>query len=324
MHKAFAAVFAVFLSFSTYVHAQTVTVSGECVGVKVYTDGLIITDTTELTDTNGKSINIAAKYGIKKGDIIKKVNGTDAVSTSVLSEAVKNGEQITLSILHNSDIYDVTITPVTTKDGAKLGLWLRDSTAGLGTITCSIGDRFIALGHGICDIDTGDIMPVKHGIIQKCSKTGITKGKPGMPGAITGSINGTKLGEISSNTEYGLSGTVQSPIEGTDLATADSREIRLGNASILADVDGEGIKEYSIKIKQLSPCSSAGKDMIIEITDKELIKKTGGIIQGMSGSPIIQNNKLIGAITHVFVNNPTRGYGIFIENMLENTKYLIL
>ena len=316
MHKAFAAVFAVFLSFSTYVHAQTVTVSGECVGVKVYTDGLIITDTTELTDTNGKSINIAAKYGIKKGDIIKKVNGTDAVSTSVLSEAVKNGEQITLSILHNSDIYDVTITPVTTKDGAKLGLWLRDSTAGLGTITCSIGDRFIALGHGICDIDTGDIMPVKHGIIQKCSKTGITKGKPGMPGAITGSINGTKLGEISSNTEYGLSGTVQSPIEGTDLATADSRAIRLGNASILADVDGEGIKEYSIKIKQLSPCSSAGKDMIIEITDKELIKKTGGIIQGMSGSPIIQNNKLIGAITHVFVNNPTRGYGIFIENML--------
>lgn len=281
MHKAFAAVFAVFLSFSTYVHAQTVTVSGECVGVKVYTDGLIITDTTELTDTNGKSINIASKYGIKKGDIIKKVNGTDAVSTSVLSEAVKNGEQVTLSILHNSDIFDVTITPVTTKDGAKLGLWLRDSTAGLGTITCSIGDRFIALGHGICDIDTGDIMPVKHGIIQKCSKTGITKGKPGMPGAITGSINGTKLGEISSNTEYGLSGTVQSPIEGTDLATADSRAIRLGNASILADVDGEGIKEYSIKIKQLSPCSSAGKDMIIEITDKELIKKTGGIIQGM-------------------------------------------
>lgn len=302
MHKAFAAVFAVFLSFSTYVHAQTVTVSGECVGVKVYTDGLIITDTTELTDTNGKAINIAAKYGIKKGDIIKKVNGTDAVSTSVLSEAVKNGEQVTLSILHNSDIFDVTITPVTTKDGAKLGLWLRDSTAGLGTITCSIGDRFIALGHGICDIDTGDIMPVKHGIIQKCNKTGITKGKPGMPGAITGSINGTKLGEISSNTEYGLSGTVQSPIEGTDLATADSRAIRLGNASILADVDGEGIKEYSIKIKQLSPCSSAGKDMIIEITDKELIKKTGGIIQGMSGSPIIQNNKLIGAITHVCVN----------------------
>ena len=320
MHKAFAAVFAVFLSFSTYVHAQTVTVSGECVGVKVYTDGLIITDTTELTDTNGKSINIAAKYGIKKGDIIKKVNGTDAISTSVLSEAVKNGEQVTLSILHNSDIYDVTITPVTTKDGAKLGLWLRDSTAGLGTITCSIGDRFIALGHGICDIDTGDIMPVKHGIIQKCSKTGITKGKPGMPGAITGSINGTKLGEISSNTEYGLSGTVQSPIEGTDLATADSRAIRLGNASILADVDGEGIKEYSIKIKQLSPCSSAGKDMIIEITDKELIKKTGGIIQGMSGSPIIQNGKLVGAVTHVFVNDPTKGYGIFIENMLTEAK----
>ena len=320
MHKAFAAVFAVFLSFSTYVHAQTVTVSGECVGVKVYTDGLIITDTTELTDTNGKSINIAAKYGIKKGDIIKKVNGTDAISTSVLSEAVKNGEQITLSILHNSDIYDVTITPVTTKDGAKLGLWLRDSTAGLGTITCSIGDRFIALGHGICDIDTGDIMPVKHGIIQKCSKTGITKGKPGMPGAITGSINGTKLGEISSNTEYGLSGTVQSPIEGTDLATADSRAIRLGNASILADVDGEGIKEYSIKIKQLSPCSSAGKDMIIEITDKELIKRTGGIIQGMSGSPIVQDGKLIGAVTHVFVNDPTKGYGIFIENMLTEAK----
>jgi stage IV sporulation protein B len=138
--------------------------------------------------------------------------------------------------------------------------------------------------------------------------------------SITGSINGTKLGEISSNTEYGLSGTVQSPIEGTDLATADSRAIRLGNASILADVDGEGIKEYSIKIKQLSPCSSAGKDMIIEITDKELIKKTGGIIQGMSGSPILQNGRIVGAVTHVFVNDPTRGYGIFIENMLSEAE----
>lgn len=316
MYKLLALVLAIYVNFTACAYAQTVKVSGECVGVKVYTDGLIITDTQTLTQSDGKKVNIAAGYGIKKGDIIKKVNGVYASSAAVISDAIKDGNEITLTLAREEKEFDITVTPAKTNDGPKLGLWLRDSTAGMGTLTCYTDDKFIALGHGICDIDTGNIMPVREGIIQECNKIEITKGRPGMPGAITGDICGKYLGKVLSNDECGLSGTMSSPIEGKDLATADKHEVKTGKASILANVDGCGVKEYEIEIKNIYPSSQAAKDMVIEITDKELIKKTGGIVQGMSGAPILQNGKLVGAVTHVFVNNPTRGYGIFIENML--------
>lgn len=316
MHKYFAIIFAVFLNLNSIASAREVTVSGECIGVKVYTAGLVVTDTVTLTDTDGKKVNPSQKSDIKKGDIIKKVNGAECLNAKAVSAAVENGKEITLTVLRENKCFDTAITPVQTTDGLKLGLWLRDSTAGLGTITCFYNNDFYALGHGICDVDTGTIMPVRHGIIQECTSFEIEKGRHGSPGAITGSISGTELGEITDNTAHGLIGTMQTPIDGTEYVTAEKKEIAPGKATILCDVDGSGISEYEIKIKQLFPYASAGKDMIIEITDKELIKKTGGIVQGMSGSPIIQNGKLVGAVTHVFVNNPKKGYGIFIDNML--------
>ena len=304
------------VSANCTVFAEDVTVSGECVGIKVYTDGLIVTDTMDLTDICGKQIDIASGYGIKKGDIITKVNGTAVENAQDISDALSCG-QITLSLRRKDKEFDVTITPAKTENGPKLGLWLRDSTAGLGTITCYMGNKFVGLGHGICDIDTGNIMPVRNGLIQECTSIDIIKGKKGSPGAITGAINGKKLGKVSENDFCGIRGTTFSSTDGIRAETADKTEIRTGNASILSDVDGTGVKEYEIEISHISASGGKGKDMVIKIKDKELIEKTGGIVQGMSGSPIMQNGKLVGAVTHVFVNDPTKGYGVFIENMLD-------
>ncbi len=309
-------VFAVILTTSISAQAKDVTLVGETVGIKVYTDGLVVTDTVEVTTVDGKSINIAKGYGIEKGDIIKKINGKNVNSAKSISHAMETSESITLTVERNGKMLDVTVTPAKTKEGKKLGIWLRDSTAGLGTITCIDGDRFYALGHGICDIDTGSIMPIKKGIIQKCTNVGIVKGSRGSPGAITGDINDKILGNIYSNTQRGITGDAED-LKGTKTVTvADTEDVKKGKASILCNVDGAGVKEYEIEIKRIALPAKNGKDMIIEITDPELIEKTGGIIQGMSGSPILQDGKFVGAVTHVFINTPTRGYGILAKNML--------
>lgn len=296
--------------------AKDITLVGETVGIKIYTDGLVVTDTTEITTIDGKSINIAKGYGIEKGDIIKKINGKEAISAKSISNAMENGKTITLTVNRDGKMRDVCVTPANTKEGKKLGLWLRDSTAGLGTITCVDGDRFYALGHGICDIDTGSIMPIKKGIIQKCTNVNVIKGSKGEPGAITGDINDIILGNIYSNSQTGITGDARNINGIKSVAVADTKNVKTGNASIFCDVDGLGVKEYNIEIKRIALPSKNGKDMIIEITDPELIRKTGGIIQGMSGSPVVQNGKFVGAVTHVFVNDPTRGYAILAENIL--------
>ena len=299
-------------------YALDVIPSGECIGVKMYTDGLMVVDTSAVTDKNGRKIDIATAYGIEKGDIITKINGKKTQTSEMLSESISEscGNDITLTVRRGGKEEDKTITPADTVDGFKLGLWLRDSTAGLGTITFYKDNQFAALGHGICDVDTGSIMPISRGIIQKCTVTSVEKGSSGSPGAISGDINGIEVGKITQNTEHGLFGSLNSPCKGKALPVAEKKEIKTGDAKILADVDGNGVKEYSIEIKRIFPSVKGTKDMVINVTDDQLIAKTGGIIQGMSGSPIIQNGKLVGAVTHVFVNDPTRGYGIFIENML--------
>ena len=308
--------FVICLCLSTTVLGREVTVSGDCVGVKIYTDGLIVTNTNTVCDINGKTVNIASKYDIKKGDIIKCVNGQPATGTKSVTDALKNSGSIKLTILRNSKTREITVAAAKTNDGAKLGLWLRDSTAGMGTITCYDENGFAALGHGICDIDTGNIMPVRYGVIQQCADFNITKGKSGTPGAITGNINGAELGIVKTNTTCGLFGTSSRLFSGRKMTVGKMSETRTGDASILANVDGKGVKEYAIEIKRVALPSKNGKDMIIEVTDRDLLSKTGGIVQGMSGSPILQNGRIVGAVTHVFVNDPTRGYGIFIENML--------
>lgn len=309
---------AVLFSFSASVSAEEYVIpSGECIGVKMYTDGLIVVGTSDVTDLSGKNVSPAEESGIAKGDIIKKINGKDAVSNEMVSETLSSvSGDVTVTVETNGKERGVCITPAVTDSGPKLGLWLRDSTAGLGTLTYTSDTGFAALGHAICDVDTGSIMPIERGSIQNCTITSISKGRSGEPGAITGDIDGSELGKITKNTNYGIFGELASKPSGTPVPVAEKSEVRTGGAVILADVNGEGVKEYSIRIKRVTLPSGSGKDMVIEVTDNDLIAVTGGIVQGMSGAPILQNGKFVGAVTHVFVNDPLSGYAILAENML--------
>lgn len=313
--KIYVSVLLISMSVAVPAHAINVIPSGECVGVKLYTDGLVVVDTTPIMDIDGKSRNPAEVFGIKKGDILKAADGIPLESNEMLAEKVTDCDsKLTLTICRDNNNFDVAVTPVETSDGKKLGLWLRDSTAGLGTITCYYGNNFAALGHGICDIDTGKIMPVNRGVIQKCKVISVNTGSPG---ALTGEITGKELGIITQNTEYGLFGKLENTPVGDTVEVASKSEVKCKEAYILADIDGSGAKKYTINIKRVSPPLFGTKDMVISITDPELIEKTGGIVQGMSGAPIIQNNKLVGAVTHVFVNDSLSGYAILAEHMIK-------
>lgn len=299
-------------------YAAEVVPSGECVGIKLYTDGLVVCDTAQVKARDGTLFDIAKGCDIRKGDIITGVNGSSAAGNDSITRALlKDPAHITLTVERGGEEHEVSVTPADTADGPKLGLWLRDSTAGMGTITCYVGDRFAALGHGICDVDTGNIMPAGHGIIQSASSFSVIKGKNGEPGAIRGEIGGEVLGRICENRENGLFGRAEPPDGAKAVETAPLDEVRTGAAVILADVDGEGVREYSIDIERVSD-EPGCRDMVVRVTDPELIEKTGGIVQGMSGAPILQDGRLAGAVTHVFVNDPRSGYAISADDLLKD------
>ncbi len=308
----------VVLCFNASVFAYTLIPSGEAVGVTVKTDGLLVTGITQVTSENGQSVNAAYKAGVKKGDRIMAVDGNILKTNEELASYVINRHQkIVLTILRKNKTLNLMIEPVKTDTGYKIGLWVRDSTAGIGTITCinkNTGE-FVGLGHGISDIDTNEIINIRDGNILKCSITSPTKGEKGNPGELNGIFSSKLLGKITDNTRSGIKGKLNDIPENTEYTLADKSEITTGCAQILSNVDGMGVKAYNVEIKKIMLNNNDGKNMVIKVTDTSLIEITGGIVQGMSGSPIIQNGKIVGAVTHVFVNDPTRGYGIFIENM---------
>jgi stage IV sporulation protein B len=283
--------------------------SGEAVGVKIHTDGLLVVGTTP----EGKN------SGIKTNDIIKSVNGTNVTSNEQLADIVnKYHDNLSFTIIRNNEEINIAAKPYQADDGIyKLGLWVRDSTAGIGTITYynPQNNTFAALGHGICDVDTGNILTVKSGNILPCNILSVTKGENGNPGELNGSFDGEPIGEIMLNTDSGIYGNGSFDANAKALPVAEPSEVQEGNAYILADIDGGEVKKYDIEISKISH-NKSGKNMVIEITDEQLLSLTGGIVQGMSGAPIIQNDKLVGAVTHVFVNNSAKGYGTFAENMI--------
>lgn len=291
--------------------------SGQTVGIKIYTDGLVVTNISEFWDINGKTVCPARDAGIKKGDIIKSVDKNEITSSEQFKSSMTH-KNMSLEIARGDEIITLNLKPLLSDDGQyKAGLWVRDSTAGIGTITCFDNEtmEFYALGHAITDVDTGNIMTVNKGNIQNCSIISVTAGKIGIPGAISADFNGENIGVINKNSDSGISGilNIKAP-DVTGYKTLSFDEITDGEAYILSDVAGNGIKQYAAKIKRLD--KNGTKNMVIEITDGDLLSITGGIVQGMSGCPVIQNGKIVGAVTHVFVNNPTKGYGVFIENML--------
>ena len=298
---------------SVYADEIKVVPIGKAVGVKIYTDGLLVVGTSEV---NGE--NVSKKYGIKINDRIEKINNQLINSTEEFSKTVnENPSGVALSIKRDNQDILINVVPVLSEDNIyRLGLWVRDSTAGIGTVTYynPQNNSFAALGHGINDIDTGNILSVKSGNILNCDILSVSKSSKGHPGEINGAFDGNTIGNISINSQIGIYGNMSCDEFSSDNAipVAAKEQICESDAYILSDVIGQKTEKYSIKINKIT--NDSDKGLIIEITDPRLIDCTGGIVQGMSGSPIIQNGMLIGAVTHVFVNSPTKGYGTLAEN----------
>lgn len=302
---------------------------GQSVGITLDTDGLLVLDTGRVAvDGNNTESSLIepAKGILQTGDLIYEANGTKLINKETLQKVVSksNGEPIVFIINRDGVVMQKIIQPIFSEieQDYKIGVWVRDSIQGIGTITYYNPEtgEFGGLGHGIYDVDTGELMPMKQGMIISSNLTNIVKGQKGEPGELTGTVEKNNiLGTVEINTPEGIYGTMEMDYFDYDITTIGLKhEVQIGEATILSNIEGDEIKEYKIEIQNLN--GDKGKEMRIEVTDIELIEKTGGIIQGMSGSPILQNGKIIGAVTHVFVNEPTKGYGIFIENMLQTAE----
>ena len=301
---------------------------GEPIGLYVKTDGLLVIGVGEFKGTDGLTYS-PAKYILRSGDYIKKINGTPINDKETFMEMVKEsgGKSITLLIERNKQEMEVSIQPIKNEKGEyKLGIWIRDNAQGIGTMTYIDADgRFGALGHGVSDVDTSTLMNLEDGTLYQTEIISIQKGINGDPGELTGRIIYDKskiLGNIDYNGQEGIFGECYDEagimMDQDPLPIGLKQEIEIGEAQILCSVSGES-EYYGIQITAVHlDNDNINKGIELRVTDSRLINLTGGIVQGMSGSPIIQNGKFIGAVTHVLVNDPTRGYGIFIENMLEH------
>lgn len=296
---------------------------GDIFGVKFFTKGVIVIGTTEIESADG-FINPAEKAGLKKKDIITKINGTEINTVEALAKAVENskGKPLYAECIRDGETFNCEITPVLSLSDKKYktGIWVRDSTAGIGTITYidPENNSFAGLGHGICDIDTGELMPLLRGTVVDVEISNVIMGKSGEPGELKGTFDTEKKGVLIKNTDAGVFGILDSLPDNLmkPMQVGSKTEVCEGAATILVNADGKGVKEYTVNLSRIDKNSDGTKCFVVQITDQELISLTGGIVQGMSGSPIIQNDKFIGAVTHVLVDDPTKGYGIFLENML--------
>lgn len=300
---------------------------GVPIGMYMETQGVMIIDAGEVTGTDGISCS-PALHIVQPGDYIQSVDGIAIHKKKELVELLQynQGEPLELQIMRNQEVIPISLTPVLTEDGSyKLGIWVRDNTQGLGTITYVKGNgEYGALGHGISDMDTNLLMKIRYGELYQAQILSVMKGVRGNPGEISGIIHyqdDNIIGTISNNSEYGIYGTIDSTkrknffIQKVEIGKYEN--IKTGKASILTTVNGS-TQEYEIEITDIyRNAKDTNKAFALEVTDARLLEITGGIVQGMSGSPILQEGKLIGAVTHVFVNDPARGYGIFIEKMLE-------
>ncbi len=297
------------------------TPSGEAFGLKMLTDGVMVTEYGGVEGVNGFR-SPAKEGGIMTGDIIVSVNGVKTETAAQLSDAVQlNYDRTEVKVVRGEEKLTLQLTPEKSKgDGIyKLGIWTRDSCAGIGTLTYydKRNMTYGGLGHSVCDADTGALLPLAHGETVPVCINNVVKGVNGRPGELCGSfMSASASGDILINTDCGVFGHTNSVPDGERLPMAFKQEIEIGNAVILTTVNGMTPECFGIVIEKADYNSgTAVKNMVIRIDDERLLQKTGGIVQGMSGSPIIQNGRLVGAVTHVFVNDISRGYAVFAENM---------
>ena len=299
---------------------------GRAVGIKLFSDGVVVVGMSDI-ETAGGAVNPAKECGLQTGDVITHINSEEVDTIEEVREVLQELEGQPMSIRATRGDRQVQMTAQAVQcstDGSyKLGAWIRDSMAGIGTMTFydPATGTFGALGHGVSDSDTALLMPLEEGSILYAQVAGVQKGVCGTPGLLKGAFEVKRdLGELSANTGCGIFGTLEdtSMTEGlTAVPVADRDEVKVGDAVILSNVSGDEVKEYTIRITRIfSESETDARDFMIEVTDPELLAVTGGVVQGMSGSPILQNGKLVGAVTHVLINDPTTGYATSAERML--------
>ncbi len=294
---------------------------GEPFGIKMFSDGLMVTD-IEGFSINDKEVCPAKAAGLQKNDIIYSANGRILYSNNELKSIIENseGESVKLKIKRNNKFLDIELKPVKDCNNIyKAGLWVKDSAAGLGTITfyCEESKSFCGLGHGICDKDTKALVPLSYGELDKACISSVTKSVCGNVGTLNGYFTDDVIGNAVCNHETGIYGHIKSNNTGKNkIEIADKNEVAKGMAYIYTTVNGECPEKYEVEITKIN-LKEETVNLTVRITDKRLIDETGGIVQGMSGSPIIQNGKLVGALTHVLVDNVDYGYGIFAQTMYE-------
>ncbi|MEA4941718.1 SpoIVB peptidase [bioreactor metagenome] len=303
---------------------QTLIPVGHTVGIKLFSRGVLVVKLAE-GDTPAKACGLAA------GDVIVQCAGNTVTSTEQFQSLLQNtaGKAAELEVHRGSRTLDLRVTADDSDGDGKyaIGAWIRDSMAGIGTMTFydPVTNTFGALGHGITDVDTAALMPFSSGSILPSTVKTVKRGETGAAGELKGDFDLTgDTGSLYANTSSGVFGTLtdQELMErfgDNALPVAENDQVHTGKATILANVDGDTVKEYEIEITKILNTDPAGRNLLITVTDSELLEKTGGIVQGMSGSPILQDGRLVGAVTHVLLGDPTRGYGLFIRNMLKNT-----
>ena len=314
----------------TPVDDREVYVSGNTIGIYMETKGVLVIDTGEIQAEDGETKEPSRNI-VRPGDYIVAFNDQKVTDKKELIRDLENmnGEAVTLKVNRDGETLPVSVTPAKDASGSyKLGLWVRDDTQGIGTLTYVNGNgSYGALGHGISDIDTADLLEISGGALYKAQVLAVNKGSKGNPGELAGLIRYEErnlLGTITENNKNGIYGQLytneENSISLSKMPVAHKQAVRSGDATILACVDGQ-VKEYAAEIKRIDlNHEDTNKSFVIQITDENLLELTGGVVQGMSGSPILQDGKVIGAVTHVFVQDSTSGYGIFIENMLNHEK----
>ena len=294
---------------------------GSAFGIKLFTDGVIVASLSDIYTEEGVCCP-AAEAGILPGDYLLQADGQDIPDNGALARYIgsSQGEAISFQVRREDQVFSVEVTPVYGEGSFKTGMWVRDSAAGIGTLTFydPATGVFAGLGHGICDMDTNGVMALKSGEPAPITLSGIVKGQADSPGQLRGYFSSEEsLGTLLANRETGVYGTLHQAPAGEAVETLTREEVATGPVQLLVSLDETGPQLYEAEIQEIINRDKTTKNLVVQVTDPRLLERTGGIVQGMSGAPILQNGKLAGAVTHVFTEDPTLGYGIFISNMLE-------
>ncbi len=303
-----------------------VAISGELFGIRLFTEGIIVVGVDEVETAKGK-VNPSKAAGLQKGDVILSIDSVKVRSCNQVSEIIEKsgGKAMKLQLRRKDKVFftDFKAAYSDSEGKYKAGIWIRDSAAGIGTMTFRDAETgmFASLGHGVCDVDTGEILPVYEGDIVNAAVNGCYMGQRGKAGELCGVFSSESKGILYLNCQCGVYGRMNEKLTEKMLyPVAFNDEVQKGKAQIVSTVDETGPQVFDIEITKISKDNSDGKNLVIKVVDEKLLSKTGGIVQGMSGSPIIQNGMLVGAVTHVFINDPTQGYAIFSRTMLSRMK----